>query len=307
MPSPIAQLQQSAIDHNVPLPTVLRYALLIASRLEDKEMTAWCIAELGGYSDVPVPDYRVVFGICKCRDHYGRTLPIDFESASDQDKMSRCPLGMSTGEIEGMLRDRDDGSAFQFFHPPKIKVRILKGLPGIADVFIVFQHQALIGVLETIRNKIIEWTIGLENKGLTVGGPFLDIMPRKVEVQSEAKAQNVYNGPVTNIGEMNQSQLQAGTVSSTQSGNYTGMQMQDVSAMVNDLLAQVRPLEGVEDLRDELINLQHLLNAPKPKEGWVKESLRSLRTILENATGGAIGNAVQVAPYVQQIVAMLGQ
>ena len=75
-PSPIAELQQHVLDQEVPVSTLLRYALLIATRLKDVGMVEWCTSELNGYKAQPKVDYRTAYGEYMATDEWGRDLPV---------------------------------------------------------------------------------------------------------------------------------------------------------------------------------------------------------------------------------------
>lgn len=62
----------------------------------------------------------------------------------------------------------------------------------------------------------------------------------------------------------------------------------------------------LQDLRDEIETLQNVLKSPKVKEGWILESLHSVRDGIENITQKVEGKVLKDTPYVAEIGRILG-
>ncbi|WP_415916530.1 hypothetical protein SE336_20960 [Xanthomonas arboricola] len=104
---------------------------------------------------------------------------------------------------------------------------------------------------------------------------------------NERAAANSVN--ITNhIGSINNSQLQQGST-----GDLTMSFATDLAALV-DLLKELKsdisgvPQEAVPELVAEIDTVIAQSQSPKPKPSILKESLASVRKILESATGGVV-------------------
>jgi hypothetical protein len=108
---------------------------------------------------------------------------------------------------------------------------------------------------------------------------------------------------VLQVGTMTNSQIQQGTVNSTQR-----LEAVDVAAL-RELVADIRAvaatldleLESTAELKAELATIDAQLGSPRPKSRVLRESLASARAILEGAAGGGL---VAAAP---QLAAVIGK
>ena len=96
---------------------------------------------------------------------------------------------------------------------------------------------------------------------------------------------------IINIGSMQQSQIQQGTVSSSQALQYSfDPQMIEVFlSQLNDLLPKLSLSKDSRLEADaEISTINAQLSSPYPKQNIVKESLQSLRTILHSAASSVL-------------------
>ena len=87
------------------------------------------------------------------------------------------------------------------------------------------------------------------------------------------------------------SQIQEGTSGLTQILRPSTFNLDEVRSLVEDLQLSMSRFDlGVnerEELSQEVATLKAQLQSPKPKSTIIRESLRSIRNILEGATGSA--------------------
>ncbi|MDB5775315.1 MAG: hypothetical protein JWP38_1448 [Herbaspirillum sp.] len=85
--------------------------------------------------------------------------------------------------------------------------------------------------------------------------------------------------------------------------NRPPFNLERIHALVAELeaeLANAPPgAPEVQNLRDEIETLKNVLNSPKIKEGWILESLHSVRDSVE-------GTVLKDSPYVAEIGRILG-
>ncbi len=94
---------------------------------------------------------------------------------------------------------------------------------------------------------------------------------------------------VINIGTMNNSAIQQGTLNSTQHNNFNISELK----RLDDLLGQFLTQEVLsDDIQKELLAEKETLvsqgNSPKPKSIIISESLKSIRNIVEGITASAL-------------------
>lgn len=87
-----------------------------------------------------------------------------------------------------------------------------------------------------------------------------------------------------------------GHIGPVSGGIYTNNDLAGIASLVNDLFTHraelALPTGKLAELEALLNSLQVQLVAPHPNPTIIREGLRSVRTVLESATGGAIGNLV---------------
>jgi hypothetical protein len=101
---------------------------------------------------------------------------------------------------------------------------------------------------------------------------------------------------IIHIEQMSHSQIQQGTVGSTQSGTFTSLDLGAVAEFVRELKAQLSQLGLAGDdeavAQSDIATIETQLSSPRPKVEIVKESLRSIRNIAEGAVGSMIASGV---------------
>jgi len=105
---------------------------------------------------------------------------------------------------------------------------------------------------------------------------------------------------IINIGTMTNSSLQQGTTSSTINVNLDSNKLNDLSQILESL-KNVQDILGISvDLHKELVSeiqtLQIQKESPKPKSIIIKESLKTIRGLLENVSANIISS-----PIIEQI------
>jgi hypothetical protein len=79
-----------------------------------------------------------------------------------------------------------------------------------------------------------------------------------------------------------------------------------LSAMEKDLAQIPAGSEHLQALRDEVETLRMVLASPRPRQGWIREGLHSIHSVMQNALGSVVGEAIKDWPYVAEIGRILG-
>jgi len=101
---------------------------------------------------------------------------------------------------------------------------------------------------------------------------------------------------IIQIGQMSNSQIQQGTVGSTQSGSFASLDLAAVAEFVAGLKT-VLPQLGLTGnneavARSDIVTIETQLSSPQPKVEIIKESLRSMRSIAEGAAGSMAASGI---------------
>ena len=176
-------IQNAAVDANVPISTLLRKCAVLAARLENEELRAWVAKELNGYDSVAdVPEYRVLgagasghlagpFGSGyqnitippSVLPQWGRkyaeevrfTQPIaTIEDLGKGDGVITCPW---PGDLLAYMQT-DEGNKFA-------------GGLVLYGAWQTVSRSAVLGVVDTVRNRVLEFALRLEKEAPAAGEP----------------------------------------------------------------------------------------------------------------------------------------
>lgn len=286
----VRELQKEALDKSVRPSDLLRKALTVARKLKVPDIEAWIMAELNGYAnDAKFPDYRWVKGEIKSFNPYnGSWLPVMFTDHEPKvyDALTRRQCNQSISEIEHLISDSSGELAMPY--SPKVQRQLMKGTDMIQPPVLIVQQSKLHGIVDAVRTAILDWALKLEEQGVL--GEDLSF--------SEAD-QRAASHVVFNIQSMSHSQIQSETVGSQQTLIDRSLDPAQVLEFVSKARAALPSLnlkpDVKEELRGELDTLEAQSKSPKPKKTILHEAARSVRTILESATGNAVAEGLLAA------------
>ncbi len=177
----IEEVQKEAIDSKSDLGTLLRKCKLLAARLKSKPLEDWLVWESNGYpDDVDVPSYRI--WSLQVQGHFAgpfgsgiRNAPIPWACLPEKvrDTYENYKCRQSVASIEESLKRSKDGV-----------LRISTGDLAIALGMKVYQHQNcihawaefsagnLIELLNTVRNRILDFALAVWKEAPTAGEEF---------------------------------------------------------------------------------------------------------------------------------------
>ncbi|RXZ38813.1 hypothetical protein D9O50_04755 [Oxalobacteraceae bacterium CAVE-383] len=85
--------------------------------------------------------------------------------------------------------------------------------------------------------------------------------------------------------------------------------LERIHALIAELereLANAPAGADLQDVRDEIETLKNVLKSPKVKEGWIRESLHSVRNGIEDMTQTVEGTVLKDSPSIAEIGRILG-
>jgi hypothetical protein len=161
----IKKLLSNVGDDNFPISSLLREAITIAKRLDDKEFVEWADKELNGkfasLKEEDLPTYRRVYGELKAFNPYRGWEAVNFESAETREAFSYAPNGQDISSLEKISKPGQD-RGLEFTHSPSQKQILIENIPMCTDVKLLIGHSQLMGILIAVRNKIYDWASDLE-------------------------------------------------------------------------------------------------------------------------------------------------
>jgi hypothetical protein len=101
---------------------------------------------------------------------------------------------------------------------------------------------------------------------------------------------------IIHIEQVSHSQIQQGTVGSTQSGTFVSLDLAAAAEFVGGLKTMLPQLGLTGDdeavAKSDLATIETQLSSPRPKLEIIKESLRSIRNIAEGAVGSLAASGI---------------
>ncbi len=201
MSSLVLELQREAMNANVGTATLLRMALVVATKLGLTEMRRWCESELHGYSTGEVPSYRKLTGELKAFNPYRGWIPVMLSGhARLADVLSTTPVALSVGELEDLVKG-GDSTTLRVTLPQEVLEKIFGStrefqMGMIPHLFI--SSAGVRGILEEVRNAILEWSLRLEKDGIR--GDDMSFSPKELAAATTATYQiNHFTGVLGNV------------------------------------------------------------------------------------------------------------
>lgn len=287
MTSLVTELQREALDRSVPAADLLRKALVAARKLKIEGIQSWLKSELNGYSEPDeIPEYRWVNGEIKVfNPHNGMWIPIMLsESMREEHRyLTNRPCRQSVAELEDLLANKS--GVLGMSYPFELTARLTRRIDLDSPPMLIVPAAKLRGILDATRTAVLEWSLQLEEQGVTGEG-----------FTFSKEEQTAASGVVFNIGTMSHSQIQGGTRNSTQALEVSGIDLDEMRSLVKDLHASLSSLKlkpsEQDELTQEIATIEAQLSSPKPKPAILRESSRSIRNILEGATGSALATEI---------------
>ncbi len=281
MKSLIIDLQHAALDDAVPVSTLLRKALVAATKLGQGDFKEWIESELDGYT-TDVPEYRRTSGRVMAWNMFTGWQLIQFEDKELGDLISKRGTGQSATELEALISDKEGNRSFQMPLPLSVQKMLGEGL-GFETQYSLFTNRAsLLGILGAIRTIILKWSLALG--GVGVIGENLSF----TEAESQASGSvsqniNIY-APVTiqTVGSGSAIAISVGT-----------MDVDKVNTFIDILVEKIDEIEGMEDkeeLEEDIRTIRTQASSGNPKWDKIRAALRSIGSALGKATSSAVAN-----------------
>ena len=286
MNSIVIELQKEALNKNISISDLLRKALVVAKKLKVLDFEQWVTNELNGYEKAEdIPDYRYVEGSVKAWNPFHGWQPVIFPEPDIENSLSRRPTMQPVAEIESLLQARTDETSLQMLFDAEAKQILRKAIRSQTEVTLIFSMTYFVKIIDTVRNIILNWAIKLEEDGIL--GEGLSFTPQEKEIASAGQiSYNINNF----FAPVQKPQIQQQPIHSKQISKTQSLNISEVSKFVIELLQHYKKLNLTEDsekeLGAELETVKAQAGSPQPKMGIIRESLSSIRKILEGAGGG---------------------
>lgn len=292
MSSLVIELQREALDPSVNVTDLLRKALVVSKKLDLPDFSNWISNELDGYrGESPLPAYRKLRGEIKVLNPVLGWIPViipDSNLAQALENAYERDVFQPIGEIVALVNEstQKDGVII-FNYPSQSESMLMQIMEHPMRPALHIQRSQLYGIIDAVRNAVLNWSLQLEKDGIV--GKGLTFSPKERKAAAQTQNINYFYGDVSNA------QIQQSTNHSTQTSKVHQLNIGDVARFVHDLKQAIPRLSLNDNDRSEIAaeanTIEAQIGSPKPKHNIIRESLHSIRSILENAAGNALGNA----------------
>lgn len=283
----ILQIQAEALDPSTSVSTLLRKVKVAAVKLNVTDALPWVDLELSGYAsnaEAELPSYRKLTGTLKVQNPYHGLQPLHFANPKLAQKFSEARIGQALPEIESILATQDEGLRFSM--SPGIAKMLMDSMTIALEPVLLLSRASVAGIVESVRNLIIEWSLEMEKAGVL--GEGMAFSQREREDAAPATQQFI----IQNVGVL-------GDVSghAQVKNRQTVQHGLDANALLQ-LLPQIEqnlaslPSEVSRNLHPLISDLRSEATSKSPDHSKLREMLKAARTVCEGAAGNLIASGI---------------
>lgn len=290
----VRQLQEEAINPEISVSDLLRKAKLVSVKLDLKEFLEWINNELTGYmgkSQDVLPSYRIVSGAIMALNPYRGWIPVEFEDPKTARSLSRRAVAQPIAELEEIVKEKGSSTLFLSFSP-EMKRKFMKAIDFEAEVSFKIGRSVIVGIIESVRNLILDWSLRLEKEG---------ILGENLSFSKEEKEKALESKTIYNIGHIEKFSGSIGDVSGNSKVIISEIRIESIEEVGNIIkqIKQYLPQIDIEEeqkkkVEDSLCEIDKEMKAQTPSHTKVKKILASLKNIFEGAAGNVIAQGIIV-------------
>jgi len=192
----VEAIQNDALNPNVSVSTLLRKVKLAAAKLQLPAVEEWVESELNGYIG-QVPEYRRLKGEPRAFNPYRGWIPIGGDPKTVR-MISKASTNQSIAAIEDLVASTEDGGYLHQALPPEVVNALNRSMEfgGFGQMSVMIGRAEMAGILDIVRNKVLDWAIELEKQGITGEGLSFDAREKE---QARALSTTVNIGTIGNF------------------------------------------------------------------------------------------------------------
>ena len=183
----VLQLQAEALDEKTDIETLLRKAYLVARKLKLKDFEEWVSNEQNGYDENP-PDYRTIGGEIRAWNPYHGWIPVIMPGKM-ADLLNKMPMPHPIATISDAYNNSDGSITYTV--PGELTELLNNNTNSFQTKFAFHSSKTeLRKIISAVRNKILDWSLLLEENGIIGDG--LGFTDAEVKAAQESSVINNY-------------------------------------------------------------------------------------------------------------------
>ena len=289
----VHELQKKALTDNIAISDLLRNAYAVAVKLNLIDFEQWLKNELNGYSNEnELPEYRFIKGIMRSYNPvYGwidvtvsnNRLIHALENLPIIDKISK-PIIDKISKVENLAKSEQD---LYRQLPPEMARSFAQNNFGMQAV-IFFSKQQFHGIVGSVRTKVLDWALFLEQKEIV--GEEMTFNEKERAIAPNIMINNF-------VSSVTKAPIQQGT-GNTMSIEHCENDFDNMKFLVSEIKKLIDAMpQGAEKetLQADIASVECQLKSPNPKMEIIKELFSSARNILEGTFGSLIASHPAIA------------
>lgn len=294
----LREIQNTAIDSNADLASLLRKCKILAARLGNSEFKQWVERELSGYQSInDLPDYRILN--VHSRGHFAgpfgsglrnADIPMSCIPKEFHKNLKHSYFMQPVASIEALVTG-SDGTASEPWNPDLVAhvgQDIYQNM-NCMQAWKVIPINSIIAVLDAIRNRILNFALEIEAEAPDAGDAPLNSNPVPQE-----RVHQIFNTYITG----NVQNIANGSENVSQQAEYTE---RETDELFSKLIEAVSKSEANSEATSELIELLEEMRA-NPKSPSFKEYYQKFISLLADHMQ-VLGPVV--APFLPSLSALI--
>jgi len=242
---------------------------------------------LNGYKeDASIPEYRNIFGDIKGWNPYHGWVSVIIENIEMYNKLTMSKIGQGIPGLENIINRSENKSIISINLPDSFNQLISDGVS--TKYRKELSPTSIIGIIETVKNIIMEWILKLEEDGIIgVDMKFTD-EEKKIASEKNYTVNNFY-GNVSNSQIQQNSNYSSQTINNSLDIDKIVKVLELINTHKKDILVS---LDNPKDFEQELDAVNNEVKKASPSKVVLSQSLKTLRNILEGITGNVIAAGI---------------
>jgi len=281
----VLEIQQDALDKDIPVTTLLRKVRLAAAKLQLTTVEEWVGHELNGYTG-ELPAYRKTRGRPTVWNQFHGWQPLGGD-LQFLEIASEVQISEPLASIENALKAKSkEGGSLHLPYGPK-QLSALSNLTGrnVARAGVDFSPGMLAQIVDAVRNLVLDWAIELEKKGVVGKGMTFSPDERKI---AETNPVAFHIGTITNFAGIIGVGNSAGDITNTP------LNIEQVKNLISQVRSHSATLqdEGVDPLQLSATLNKIEEHLAKSDQSLLRKALEELGTVVAKAAGGLVSTGI---------------
>ena len=295
----VQTLQLKTFDSTVPMSELLRMAYTVAYKLHLDDFKKWISSEMDGYKATDsLPEYRFIQGVMLAFNPVLGWQTVKVYDPKMIKYLNRIAMTDKISEIEHLLERSEDSQFVYQELPLQVRKHFAEHNFGMSAI-VLLNDQKLAGIINSVRNKILEWTLKLEQEGVL--GEDMNFNEQEQERAANITYNNIVNNSVIHAP--------------FQQGYSNDMKIEDFNnnlEITRELLDAVKSIlnnfgeQDKAELQADLDTIESQIKSPKPKMNIIKSTFNSIKNVIEGAIGSSIANIPAVTESFNNLVNRIG-